>query len=114
MSSRHSRFQRPGRNRSRPYLEPLDDRSLPSVVFTTEDNGNDGMPTPGSLRAEIIESNSHAGPDVITFALSAQDPRHVYYRDDGVAGHVAIGNVTPTTTVDDTLITDIDPDWAHS
>src|SRR5262249_22978000 len=61
------------------FLEPLEERDLPSsfVVTTGLDNGNDSSPTPGSLRAAIIASNQSPGtaanPDLITFNIPTTD-----------------------------------------
>src|SRR5262249_4000013 len=72
------------------------------------------LPTPGSLRAALIAANDNPGRDTITFSLGPADPRHVYYRDDGIAGHLSLANVTPTAATDDSHIADLDPDWRHS
>jgi hypothetical protein len=75
----------------------------------------------GSLRAAIISAN--ADPySIINFDLPANDPNqhHYYYRDDntsnpGVAnGTVSLANITTTTASNDSQISNIDPDWAHS
>lgn len=78
------------------------------VVTTTADSGA------GSLRQAILDANAHAGYDRIEFDFPAHDPRHFYYQDDGIPGQVTLANVTVTTASDDTLIEDIDPDWAYS
>jgi hypothetical protein len=96
-------------NRVRPRLEALEDRSVPAVVTTTLDS-----PTPGSLRAAILEANTTPGPDTITFLLGPADPGRVYYLDDGVAGRVTPAHVTPAPATDDDHLPDIDPDWRHS
>src|SRR5262249_22993538 len=79
-----------------------------TVVRNTRDSG------PGSLRDVIALANAHPGPDTVTFAIPANDPGHVYYKNDGVAGHVSPANVATITATDDSQIADIDPDWAHS
>ncbi|HLM62622.1 MAG TPA: carboxypeptidase-like regulatory domain-containing protein, partial [Pyrinomonadaceae bacterium] len=43
-------------------------------VTTTDDNGSDGAPTPGSLRAAIRNSNNLGGLKAITFNIPASDP----------------------------------------
>ena len=40
------------------------------TVTTTADNGNNGAPTSGSLRAAIVENNLNAGPNIINFAIA--------------------------------------------
>jgi len=60
MSPRHSGTGPLARNGFRPRLELLEDRSVPAVVTTTLDNGDNVSPTPGSLRAAIIEANADA------------------------------------------------------
>src|SRR5262245_59814181 len=69
-----------------------------------------------TLRAAIAESNAFddGGPDTITFAISANDPQHLFYADDGVAGQVSLANVTVTTAAVDSALSNPDPDWAHS
>ncbi|MBX3436804.1 MAG: VCBS repeat-containing protein [Planctomycetaceae bacterium] len=91
-------------------VEPLEDRTLLATftVTTTMDSG------PGSLREAIQLANAQAGPHTIEFDLAADDPGHVYYGDDGVAGQVTTANIRATTEADDADISDIDPDWAYS
>jgi hypothetical protein len=110
--------------------------TVTDTVTTGVDNGNDGSPTPGSLRAAIIAANQApvlaGGPNLIDFNLPWNDPGHFYYRDDGTAGHVTLGDAVPVPTValdgvtpitSDAQLADpnlvgagntIDPDWAHS
>ena len=45
----------------------------------------------GTLREAIFNANLTPGAQTITFAIPATDPRHFYYRDDGVAGQVSTG-----------------------
>lgn len=78
------------------------------VVTNTADSGAD------SLRAAIDAANASPGLDTIAFAIPADDPGHVYYMDDGVAGQVTRANIATTTATDDATITGIDPDWPHS
>jgi parallel beta-helix repeat protein len=106
MSSRSLGGQRPATKRFRPRLEALEDRSVPAVVTTTADDGD------GSLRAAILSANARPGTETITFALKPDDPRHVYYQNDRMAG--SLGRVERTTAANDLLIADIDPDWPHS
>ncbi|PON17365.1 hypothetical protein C2W62_13580 [Candidatus Entotheonella serta] len=68
----------------------------------------------GSLRQAIINANSLVGLDNIEFNLSASDPRHYYYTDDGSAGQVSLGNITTTTAATDALLVNPDPDFAKS
>src|SRR5262249_39705295 len=66
------RGRRPDRRRCLPRLEALEERSVPTYFVTTIlDNGNNGSPTPGSLRAAIIAANKSPGP--INFNLGT-DP----------------------------------------
>jgi hypothetical protein len=83
------------------------------TVFSTADSGD------GSLRQAILAANAAgtgtpATPDLIRFAIPANDPGHVYYKNDGVAGSISLANVATTTARDDSQIADIDPDWSHS
>jgi hypothetical protein len=105
-------------------MEVLEDRTVPST-YTVTNTGDNGGVNPatgagtGTLRQAIVDANAaHTGtaanPDLIQFNLSASDPNHFYYRNDGVAGHVSLANVTATTAANDSTISDIDPDWAHS
>ena len=82
-------------------------------VTTTNDvlDANDGV---NSLREAIDCANITPGLDTISFNIPADDPGHVYYRDDGVAGQVTQANMATTTAADDSTIGDIDPDSAHS
>ena len=68
----------------------------------------------GSLREAIFNANLTPGAQTITFAIPATDPRHFYYRNDGVAGQVSQADIAVTTATSDANIADIDPDWAHS
>jgi hypothetical protein len=79
-----------------------------TVVTSTADSGL------GSLREAILNANFTPGPQTITFAIPVTDPRHFYYRDDGIAGEVTFENTTATMAADDATIADIDPDWPHS
>src|SRR5262249_39752316 len=95
-----------------PRLEYLEARTLLST-FTVLNTGEGAA----SVRQAILTANAHAnsgGPDRIEFNIAATDPGHVYYRDDGIAGHVSQANITAATASDDTTFTDIDPDWRHS
>ena len=58
--------------RSRLNIVHLEDRTAPAVftVTTTQDNGNNGAPTAGSLRAAILSANSTAGADTINFNIA--------------------------------------------
>ncbi len=58
--------------RSRLNIVRLEDRTAPAVftVTTTQDNGNNGAPTAGSLRAAILSANTTAGADTITFNIA--------------------------------------------
>ncbi|HEY2784526.1 MAG TPA: right-handed parallel beta-helix repeat-containing protein [Fimbriiglobus sp.] len=55
-------------DQSRPFLERLDDRALPSTfwVSSTLDSG------PGSLRQAVLGANAHPGSDEIRFKHSAE------------------------------------------
>jgi hypothetical protein len=95
----------------------MEDRTLPSqfMVTTTIDNGDDTHPTPGSLRAAIIAADADIDTNgtTIVFNLPADDPNHLYYKNDGVAGQVSRSQVANTTT-DDSQLTDADPDHPWS
>jgi titin len=67
----------------------------------------------GSLRQAILDANANPGADTIAFNIPASDPGHVYYKDNNGAG-ISLANVTPTAATDDSAISDIDPDYAHS
>ncbi|NQT36657.1 MAG: hypothetical protein HQ581_04160 [Planctomycetes bacterium] len=67
----------------------------PSLIVVNTNNGGEG-----SLRQVILDANVHLnldGPDRILFDIPADDPGHVYYRDDGVPGHVSVANIATTT-----------------
>src|SRR5438105_12397086 len=96
-------------------LERLEDRRLLSTftVLITADSGT------GSLRQAIQDANVHPNtpggvPDQIGFALAPGDANDFYYKNDNQAGQVTLANRATTTATDDTTITDIDPDRAHS
>ncbi|MGP0065797.1 MAG: Ig-like domain repeat protein [Isosphaeraceae bacterium] len=101
----------------RPAVEQMEVRALLAAftVTTTVDNGDNSNPTPGSIRQAILYANSQPSGDTttITFDLPLNDPNHVYYADDGIAGSVTLADITPTT-VDDSQISNMDPDWSHS
>jgi Ca2+-binding RTX toxin-like protein len=78
------------------------------TVTTTRDS------IAGSLRQAIMDANEDPGLDMIEFSIPADDSNHVYYRDDGIEGQVSLGNVTSTDAVDDSFITDMDPDHPYS
>ena len=55
--------------------------------------------------------------NIISFDIPANDARHFYYKDNGVAGQVTNdpAHVLVTTAADDaSLPLDKDPDWSHS
>jgi len=56
------------------YESSIDD-STTAIVTTTSDNGNNGSPTPGSLRAAIKAANAAAGPYTIRFNVAGSCPR---------------------------------------
>lgn len=72
-----------------------------------------------TLCAAIQQANAIANagsdtPDRIHFAIPSNDPGHLYYTDDGIAGQVTLSS-TATATVDSKgLIIGIDPDWSDS
>ncbi len=78
------------------------------VVTNTSDIG------PGSLREAIVNANLIAGTQTVSFNIPADDPRHFFYADDGVAGQVTFENTSVTSQADDAAIAGIDPDWTHS
>ncbi len=78
------------------------------VVTNTNDSGL------GSLREAIYSANLTPGTQTITFAIPANDPRHFYYRNDGIAGQVSLSDIAVTSAANDATIADIDPDWSSS
>ncbi|WP_165227000.1 DUF11 domain-containing protein [Aquisphaera insulae] len=96
------------RNDTSPF-SPVAVPGGPSFVVTS--TGDTGL---GTLREAIYNANFAAGAQTITFAIPAADPRHFYYRDDGIAGEVTPAAIAATTAADDAGIADIDPDWPHS
>ncbi len=81
----------------------------PSTVVTK--TGEIGI---GTLREAIIVLNLSEAPGTITFNIPANDPRHFYFQNDGIAGHVTLANIATTTATNDATIIGIDPDWTHS
>src|SRR4051794_38957674 len=72
---------RPRRTSFRPHVQALEGRLLLATftVTTTDDNGNNASPTPGSLRFAINRVNADtnatpANPDTIAFAIPQQGP----------------------------------------
>jgi CSLREA domain-containing protein len=92
-----------------------------SPVNTTNDivDGSGCNAAHCSLREAINTANLSGTAVSITFAIPANDARHFYYKDDGVANQVTLASVTTTTTSDDSTLVGaavdpIDPDWPHS
>ncbi len=81
----------------------------PSFVVTN--TGDTGL---GTLREAIFDANLTPGAHTITFDIPATDPRHFYYRNDGVAGQVSQADIAVTTATSDANIAGIDPDWPFS
>ncbi len=82
---------------------------LTTTVTSTADQGL------GTLREAIF--NANLNPELrerIEFEIPANDPRHLYYRNDGLAGQVSTTQISVTIATDDSTIADIDPDWPHS
>src|SRR5262245_9416613 len=67
--SRPKACRRPPAPRARfvPWLEPLEDRMVPTTTFTVLNNFDSGA---GSLRQAIVDANTAAGTDTIDFAPS--------------------------------------------
>jgi hypothetical protein len=82
-----------------------------SVLFTVTNTNDSG---PGSLRQAILAADAAPGTQTITFGIPANDPNHVYYKNDGTAGQVSLSDIAVTTAASDANISDIDPDWPHS
>lgn len=87
-------------------------------VNSTADPG-DGVPDAAelTLREAIVAANATVNqgpPDRIVFGIPANDPGHVYYRDDGVAGQLSLGGVSGTDVADDAQLSGPDPDWPRS
>ncbi|MFO0699340.1 MAG: DUF4347 domain-containing protein, partial [Nitrospira sp.] len=76
------------------------------ATFTVTNTNNSGA---GSLRQAILDANGNAGTDTIAFNIALNDPNHVYYRDNGVAG--TFGTPVATTLADASII-DFDSDYA--
>jgi CSLREA domain-containing protein len=101
-----------------------DDAPPPISPVNTTNDVNDGVcnATHCSLREAIITANGSASAVSITFAIPATDPRHFYYKDDGIPNHVTNdgAHVLVTTAPNDASLptgTDpnpVDPDWPHS
>src|SRR5579864_6523871 len=123
------RALRPDRWKLQPQPELVEPRTLLST-FTVTNTGDvvrnadgtiqlntDGTPVafPGSLRAAIVGANADTDPAgaTILFNMDPNDPNHVYYQDDGVAGQVSRSPST-TTASDDTLLVNPDPDHPQS
>ena len=98
----------------RPILDRFEDRLLLATFTVTR--SDDGGSVPGSLtlRQAIDAANANSGADTIAFAIPANDPGHLFYRDDGVPGRVSRASIATTTATNDAAIAGIDPDWAHS
>jgi len=93
----------------------------PLGIVTPFEVTNTNATGPGSLAQAILDSNAHGTflnpggvPNVIDFDIPAGDPGHVYYQNDGIAGHLTQASITTTTATDDSTIPNIDPDWPHS
>jgi CSLREA domain-containing protein len=99
-----------------------DDSPGTAVVVNTTNDVNDGVcdVTHCSLREAINAANSSPNPIAINFGIPASDTRHFYYADDNTGspgtpnGTVTLLNITITAATNDTTISGIDPDWAHS
>ena len=92
------------------------------VTGTGDTIADDGVMT---LREAITAANSMPGKDTVSFSTPTDDPRHLYYLDDGAAGRVSrfdanSASLLATTTVADdanlpkTGSLAVDPDWMHS
>jgi hypothetical protein len=104
----HTRARQvPPRSRVRPRVEGLEERAVPSAftVTNTLDSG------PGSLRQAILNVNAAEGFSVLNFNIPADDPGHVYYRDDGMNSQLTMANVAPVPlNTPDLDIPDLDRD----
>src|SRR5690348_12847863 len=104
----HTRARQvPPRSRFRPRVEGLEERAVPSAftVTNTLDSG------PGSLRQAILNVNAAEGFNVLNFNIPADDPGHVYYRDDGMNSQLTMANVAPVPlNTPDLDIPDLDRD----
>ena len=93
----------------------VSDGDTSSIAALLGNRGADGFI---SLREAIIATNNTANiagnPDEIRFDILANDARHFYYADDGLAGQVTLANIATTTQVLDASIVGIDPDHAYS
>ena len=92
--------RRPDRSASRclrPYVEPIERRSLLSMFMVTNalDNGDDANPVPGSLRAAIVSVDGDTTPDTIVFKVGGGGAATI-----GLAS--ALPAITNTVTIDAT------------
>ncbi|MFW5439425.1 MAG: LamG-like jellyroll fold domain-containing protein, partial [Methylophilaceae bacterium] len=87
------------------------DGDTSSIAALLGNRGADGFI---SLSEAITATNNTAGADVINFNIFANDARHFYYADDGVAGQVSTGFIGTTTQTLDASIIGIDPDYVSS
>ncbi len=91
--------------------DDIADGDTTSIAALLLDKGADGRI---SLREAIVAMNNTPNvvvPDEIRFAIPDSDLRHVYYRDDGIAGSLS---VVATTTLDDASIADFDADYPYA
>jgi hypothetical protein len=94
------RAPHPGRRTAfRPRVEGLEDRVVPATFVVTNGGSPDFFPPvfagTGTLLQAILDANATPNdvdasgaviPHRIEFAIPADDPSHVYYRNDGVSG----------------------------
>ncbi len=99
------------------FSQTLPVGSVPNQIFeviSTADT-TDGSCTSGSctLREAIEAANASPGLDEIRFNIPPDDPGHVFYQNNSLAGFLS-GIVTVTTVADDANLPNPDPDYPHS
>jgi hypothetical protein len=136
-SASSRRSLRRSKSRSfRSFIEPLENRRVLAMTYTVNTTFDDADYIDDdllTLREALMLTNGDIGvadltpeellltapsdpadlTDTIKFNFRFNDNNHLYYQDDGIAGKLT-GLKTPTDSIDDGDINDIDPDWQHS
>jgi CSLREA domain-containing protein len=110
------------------------DPSAPTLSLREAIELSNGILSIASLspQAQAQITSTTGGTNIIDFNIPWNDPGHVYYRDDGMAGQITTADVVPVPTLaadgvtpitSDAQLADpnvmgatntIDPDWVHS